>query len=48
METTAINERTTATEQQEKENAAFLEALKDEQKRKQIIELLKAAELLPW
>lgn len=47
MEKTAINKHTTATEQKEKENAAFLEALQDAEKRKRIIELLKAAELLP-
>lgn len=46
MEKTAINEHAPANEQ-EKENAAFLKALQDAEKRKQIIELLKAAELLP-
>lgn len=46
METTAINEHAPATEQ-ERETAAFLKALQNAEKRKQIIELLKAAELLP-
>lgn len=46
MEKTAISERPPATEQ-ERETAAFLEALKDTEKRKQIIELLKAGGLLP-
>ena len=34
-------------EQQEPETAAFLEALKDQEKREQIIALLEAAGLLP-